>query len=131
MKIQTISLLSCLALGACVQPPVFTGKNHSFLKSNYPIVSVNGNQVEPSYKVDLKPGENILVITYLTYQHDYYCTFKWNVTANTAYEVVDQDNRYPLTLYRWIRRNSLWAVRLDPVDPIACIEEPTHNQQSE
>jgi len=128
MKIQTISLLSCLALGACVQPPVFDGKNHSFLKSNYPIVSVNGNKIEPSYKVDLKPGENILVITYLTYEHDYHCTFKWQVTANTAYEVVDQDNRYPLTLYRWIRRNSLWAVRLDPVDPLECIEEPRHNQ---
>ncbi len=131
MKFRTISMFSCLALGACVQPPVFNGNNHSFLKSNYPIVSVNGNQVEPSYKVDLTPGENILVITYLTYRYDYYCTFKWNVAANTAYEVVDQENRYPLTLYRWIRRNSLWAVRLDPVEPLECIKEPVHNQKPE
>jgi hypothetical protein len=131
MSMRAIIFLSSLILAACVQKPVFEGANHSFIKSNYPIVSVNGNKVEPSYKVDLKPGENILVITYLAYRHDYYCTFKWDVTDNTAYEVVDQENRHPLTLYRWIRRNGLWAVRLDPVDPLECIEEPAHNRQSD
>ena len=118
-----ISALALLLTG-CVQSPVFNSNDHSFIKSSYPVISVNGNSIEPSYKVDLTPGENSVIITYLTYRYDYACTFKWNVDANTVYEVVDQENRYPLTLYRWIRRNSLWAARLDPVDPLECIEKP-------
>ena len=125
MKQRVITICSlALIITGCVQSPVFTSDDHSYIKSSYPIINVNGNAIEPSYQVDLNPGENSLIITYLTYRYDYACTFKWNVDANTVYEVVDQENRYPLTLYRWIRRNSLWAVRLDPVDPLECIEKP-------
>ncbi len=120
MKIRAIILLFYLILSACVKPPVFKGDDHAFIKSNYPIVNVNGNAVEPSYRLDLEPGEYTLVIVYLTYQHNYHCTFSWIVVANTAYEVTDQGNRYPLTLYRWIRRNTLMAARLDPIDPLEC-----------
>lgn len=123
---QHVITISCLALllTGCVQAPVFTNDDHAFVKSSYPIINVNGNAIEPSYQVDLTPGENSVIITYLTYRYDYDCTFKWNVDANTVYEVVDQENRHPLTLYRWIRRNSLWAARLDPVDPVECIKTP-------
>ena len=122
-QIITVSALT-LSLTGCVQSPVFTSDNHAFVKSSYPVITVNSNAIEPSYQVDLTPGENTLVVTYLTYKYNYDCTFKWNVEVNTVYEVVDQENKYPLTLYRWIRRNSLWAARLDPVDPVECIKKP-------
>ena len=124
MKQQLITISCfCLLLAACVQTPVFKDDDHSFIKSSYPIVSVNDYEIEPSYKIDLTPGENTLVVTYLTYRYDYDCTFKWSVDANTVYEVVDQENRYPLTLYRWIRRNNLWAARLDPINPVECLQK--------
>ena len=112
---------ACLFLSACVQAPVFKGDDYAFFRSNYPVVSVNGVEIEPSYKLDIPAGENTLVIIYHTYRHDYHCTFTWTAEAETAYEVTDQYNKYPLTLYRWARTNSLWASRLDPIDPSECI----------
>jgi len=115
-----LAICICLFLSACVQAPVFKGDGYAFIKSNYPIVSVNGVEVEPLYTLDIAAGENTLVIVYHTYRHNYYCKFTWTAVAGTAYEVTDQENKYPLTLYRWIRRNSLWASRLDPLDPLTC-----------
>ena len=109
-----------LFLNACVQVSVFKGDGYAFIKSNYPVVSINGVEVEPSYTVDIEADENSLVIVYHTYQYEYYYTFTWIAMTNTAYKVTDQDNKYPLTLYRWIRKNSLWASRLDPIDPLSC-----------
>jgi len=116
-----------LLLAACVQAPVFKGEGFSLVKSSYPIVNLNGSEIEPAYAVDIEAGDNTMVIVYHSYQYDYACTFTWNAIAGTAYEVVDQDNRYPLTLYRWKRKNSLWAIRLDPVDPLQC----TRGQESQ
>jgi hypothetical protein len=116
----TLFICSSLLLGSCVQAPVFKGADYALITSNYPIVSVNGVSVEDTYKLDIDSGENTLVIVYHTYTKDYHCTFTWAATAGTAYEVTDQQNSYPLTLYRWLRKNSLWALRLDPVDPLAC-----------
>jgi hypothetical protein len=113
-------ICSVLLLGSCVQAPTFKDEDHAHISSNYPIVSVNGVGVEDTYKLDISAGETTLVIVYHTYTKDYHCTFTWTAQAATAYEVTDQENRYPLTLYRWIRRNGLWAVRLDPVDPEEC-----------
>ncbi|MFV2004795.1 MAG: hypothetical protein ACC650_06275 [Gammaproteobacteria bacterium] len=87
-------------------------------------MSLNGSEIEKTYQLDLETGENSLLIVYNTYQYDYFCTFSWLVTAGTAYEVTDQENLYPLTLYRWYKRNGLWAVRLDPVDPLECAQKP-------
>ena len=116
----TSYICSSLLLASCVQAPTFKGEDYALLISNYPIISVNGVAVEDTYKLDIDTGENTLVIVYHTYTKDYHCTFTWTATAGTAYEVTDQENRYPLTLYRWVRKNSLWALRLDPVDPSAC-----------
>jgi hypothetical protein len=114
-------ICSSLLLSSCVQSPTFKADDHAVITSNYPIVSVNDVELlEETYKLDIEAGENTLVIVYHTYQHDYHCTFSWTAVAGTAYEVTDQENKYPLTLYRWIRRNSLWAVRLNPVDPMEC-----------
>lgn len=115
---------TCLFLSACVQAPVFKGQDYAFFRSNYPVVSVNGVEIEPSYTLDIPAGENTLVIVYHTYRFDYSCTFTWTSMAGTAYEVTDQDNRYPLTLYRWVPTNSFWASRLDPLDPVNCNREP-------
>jgi len=117
-------ICTSLFLSACVQTPVFSGDDYAFIRSNYPIMNVNGKKIEPAYRLDLKAGENTVLIVYHTYRHDYYCTFSWNAEANTVYEVTDQENIYPLTLYRWVRTNSLWASRLDPMEPLECIKKP-------
>jgi hypothetical protein len=113
-------LFTGLLVSACVRTPPIKGEGYAYIRSNYPIVSVNDETVEPVYQLDIKAGENSLVIVYHTYQHDYFCTFNWIAEADSIYEVTDQDNAYPLTLYRWKRTNSLWASRLDPVDPMKC-----------
>jgi len=115
-----IYILGMLILGSCVQAPSFKGDEYALISSNYPIISVNGTAIEESYKLDLAAGENTVVIVYHTYSKDYHCTFTWQAVAGIAYEVTDQENRYPLTLYQWQRKNRLWAMRLDPVDPSGC-----------
>ena len=125
MNMRTFLLVcTMLFLNACVQQPVFKVDGYALIKSNYPIVSANGAEIEHAYRLEVEEGENTLTIVYNTYQHDYFCTFKWTAVANTVYEVTDQENRYPLTLYRWVKTNSLWASRLDPVDPLECINKP-------
>ena len=112
-----------MILSSCVQQPAFKAEGYALIKSSYPIVSLNGIDIENTYELDLDAGENSLVIIYNTYQYDYFCTFSWHASAGTAYEVTDQENQYPLTLYRWRRKNSLWAIRLDAVDPLECIQK--------
>jgi hypothetical protein len=112
-----------MVLGSCVQPPVFKAEDYALIKSSYPIVAINGIEIEKTYNLDLEAGENTLVIVYNTYQHDYFCTFSWFAAPGTAYEVTDQENQYPLTLYRWHRKNGLWAIRLEPVDPLKCMQK--------
>ena len=123
LKRITYFTVLCTLLNSCVQPPIFKAEDYSLIKSNYPIVAVNGIEIEKTYNLDLEAGENSLVIVYNTYQHDYFCTFSWLAMAGTVYEVTDQENEYPLTLYRWHRKNSIWAIRLDPVDPLECIRK--------
>jgi hypothetical protein len=109
-----------MLLCACVQQPVFRAEGYALVKSGYPVVSLNGTEIDPSYVLDIEAGDNTLVIVYHSYQYDYVCTFRWTAMAGTVYEVVDHEKHYPLTLYRWSRKNSLWAIRLDPVDPVQC-----------
>lgn len=113
----------CIFLSACVQAPVFKEEGYALIRSNYPIVSLNGAEIEPAYDMDLEAGENTLVIVYNSYQYDYFCTFTWAAVSGAAYEVTDHEKSYPLTLYRWVRKNSLWAIRLDPLDPLQCTQE--------
>ena len=113
-----------MVLYSCVQPPVFKTEDYALIKSNYPIMVINGIKTEDTYQLDIKAGENSLVVVYNSYQYDYFCTFSWLAVAGTAYEITDQENQYPLTLYRWRRKNSLWAVRLDPVNPLECTQKP-------
>ena len=123
-KRTTFFTILCMVLGSCVQPPVFKTEEYALIKSNYPIVAINDNEIEKTYKLDLEAGKNSLVVVYNTYQYDYFCTFSWLAVSGTAYEITDQENQYPLTLYRWHRKNSLWAIRLDPVDPLECTQKP-------
>ena len=121
MNMKNILLnCSCLLLSSCVQPPAFKGDGYAVIMSSHPIVSVNDVEIEGAYRLDLDAGDNSLVIVYNTYKYDYHCTFNWNAAAGTAYEVTNQENKYPLTLYRWVRTNVLWANRLDPIDPLKC-----------
>ena len=120
---RTLYACGCLLLSACVQAPVFETHNHAVLGSNYPVVRLNGEAIEPSYRLDLAAGSTVAVIVYNTYQFDYHCTFSWEAKSGTVYEVTDQENRYPLTLYRWVRTNSLWASRLESTDPLDCVKK--------
>ena len=113
-----------IVLCSCVQPPAFKSEDYALIKSNYPIVRINGIDIETTYNLDLEAGDNSLVIVYNTYQHNYFCTFSWVALAGTAYEVTDHEGQHPLTLYRWSRKNGLWAIRLDPVDPLECTQKP-------
>lgn len=115
--------LVVLLISSCVDAPVFKGDNFAFIRSSHAIVSVNGEHVEPLYSLDLKAGENTLVVLYRSYRHDYYCKFTWTSKPGTVYEITDHEKIYPLVLYRWIRKNSLWAIRLDPIDPVNCPRE--------
>ena len=116
-------ILTSLVLSSCVHPPVFKTDDYALIKSNYPIVSINGSEIEQTYQLDIEAGENTLVIVYNTYKYDYFCTFSWLAKAGTAYEVTDQENQFPLTLYRWYRKNNSWVIRLDPVDPLECVKK--------
>ena len=125
MTPRIMSFMYVIALvSGCVQQPVFKGENQAFIRSNYPIVSVDGEHIEQTYKMDIETGEAAIVVVYNTYRNDYYCTFSWNASANSVYEVTDQENRYPLTMFRWVRINSLFASRLDPLDPLDCRRQP-------
>ena len=109
-----------MLLTGCVQVPVFVSDDHALVKSNYPIVKLNQSAIAPSYRLDIPAGATTVDIVYRTYRYDYHCTFEWAAAAGSVYEVTDQDNKYPLTLYRWKRTNSLWAARLEPTDPQHC-----------
>ncbi len=113
-------IILCLLLSSCVQPPVFKDEDSAVIKSNYPIIAINGKKIAETYQLDLKAGENSVRILYNTYQYDYFCNFEWQAKTGITYEVTDQENQYPLTLYRWHKKNRLWAIRLDPVDPVEC-----------
>jgi len=122
--LTTLSLLLSLLLSGCVQSPVFKSDDYAFIESNYPIIAINGADIEKTYQLDIKAGENSLLVVYNTYEYDYLCTFSWLAKAGTAYEITDQENQYPLTLYRWYKKNGLWAIRLAPVDPLECKQKP-------
>jgi len=116
---------AALLLNACVQAPVFKSEEHALLKSSYPVVKLNGVTIQPSYKLDISAGDTTAVVVFRSYRYDYHCIFTWNAKPGTAYEVTDQEDKYPLTLYRWVRSNALWAARLDPVDPVDCAQKST------
>ena len=127
---KPLPIAICLTLSACVQSPVFKGDDYAFIRSNYPIVKVNGEKVDPVYELDIVAAEANVVIAYSTYRNNYYCIFDWTAEPNTVYEVTNQENRQPLTMFRWVRTNSLWASRLDPTDPVECLKERRRNRNT-
>jgi len=121
MKIQRLFfIILCLLLSSCVQRPMFKNENSALIKSNYPIIEINGEKIAETYQLDLKAGENAVLILYNTYQYNYFCRFEWQAKAGNAYEVTDQENQYPLTLYHWRKKNRLWAIRLNPIKAKTC-----------
>jgi len=117
-------LIYSLCLSGCVQTPPVKQGDYALLISNYPITQVNGETIgsesDEHYKKDINAGENTAVIVYNTYTYDYFCSFTWKAEPRLIYEVTDQENAEPLTLYRWKRKNRLWAQRLNPVEPTHC-----------
>jgi len=130
----TTLLTCCLVLSSCVQTPPMKQGDYALLLSNYPIIQINGKSIEgksdDSYKQDIKAGENTALIVYNTYSYDYFCSFSWTAEPRLIYEVTDQENSEPLTLYQWNRKNRLWAQRLDPLDPTHCERKPTAKAES-
>lgn len=115
--------LVVIFVSACVKAPAYKGPDHAFLNSSHAIININGKEVEPKYTLDLIAGKNTLVVLYATYKQRYHCEFVWTSTPGTAYEITDHEKLYPLTLYRWKKKNDLWSSRLDPVDPVKCTRE--------
>ncbi len=112
--------LPLILLGGCVASGPASPEGKALLVADYPIAMVDGNSVSSACEIELDPGEHSVTVIYLTYRWHYHCTFKWDVEADQRYEVVDSDNLYPLTLYRWVRVNSLWAARYNSVNPEVC-----------
>lgn len=114
-----LPIVAGLLLAACVEVPVIT-QHHALLTSNYPVVEVNGEPIADSYRTELPAGEVTVVAVYRAYRRDYHCRFSWDAVADTRYEITDYDHRFPLTLYRWQKKNRLWARRLEPAEPLDC-----------
>lgn len=112
-------MLWCFVLSGCISPePDYSGK--ALLRSAHPLVKLDQEILPGLYELYVAPGEYTVQAVYETASHDYVCTFKWRAEAQTRYEIAAHEKQYPLSLYRWKRRNSLWAVRLDAVSPISC-----------
>ena len=128
-------LIYSIILSSCVQTPPVKPGDHALLISNYPIIQINSEAIDGEsderYKQDIKAGENNAVIVYNTYTYDYFCSFTWQAESGQVYEVTDQENAEPLTLYRWKRKNRFWAMRLDPVDPTHCERKPRPQAEPE
>lgn len=119
MKVPLL-LLSLILLQGCISAGSAAPKRGVLLKSSYPIISLDEKDIEPSYELELEAGHHTLMVVYSTYRKNYHCLFTWQAQADTRYEIVDSSNTYPLTLFRWARRNGLWAIRYDPLDPERC-----------
>ncbi|SMF24536.1 hypothetical protein SAMN02745866_01600 [Alteromonadaceae bacterium Bs31] len=114
-----VLLVILLASSACISP-VRTYSGKAFLRSGSPLIALNGKALAGVYELYVEPGEQQVRALFKTALHEYVCTFEWAAVAETRYEISANENQHPLTLYRWERRNSLWAVRLDPVAPVSC-----------
>jgi hypothetical protein len=107
-----------LAVPGCVQQPGHKAEGtHARLKSWIAIVAVNGAPPEDPYLLMLPAGRYEVEALYRTYSKDYRCQFHFDAAGGQSYEIIEQSNPQPLVLYRWVRANSLWARRLDPVEP--------------
>jgi len=128
-SLSAVIILVCyIALSGCVQTPPVKPGDYALLISNYPIIEINGEAIDAElddrYKQDIKAGDSTVVIVYNTYSYDYFCSFSWTAESRLIYEVTDQENAEPLTLYQWKRKNRFWAQRLNPIDPTYCKRKP-------
>ena len=135
-SLTAIALLACgMFISGCVQTPPVKQGDYALLISNYPIIQINGEAIkgetDDRYKQDIKAGENTAVIVYNTYSYDYFCSFTWTAEPRLIYEVTDQENSEPLTLYQWKRKNRFWSMRLDPIDPSHCERKPRSQAETE
>ncbi|BCD96850.1 hypothetical protein [Marinagarivorans cellulosilyticus] len=117
-KLILIGLFLAVA-SSCVTAPVLEGDLAS-LRTNHPVISVDGNAIAEQTDLRLQPGVHTIQAVYRTHLYEYICYFQWVVEANRHYEIVDHKEADPLTLYRWQRKNALWATRLEPVHPDQC-----------
>jgi len=88
------------------------------------LIAINGETAEATDQVSLPPGRHDVVVRYRTYRFDYRCHFSFEATGGQVYEIVDQSNPQPMTLYRLRRQNPLWSERLDRVAPTDCYAGP-------
>lgn len=116
-RLACLPLILCLLAGCVEHPPHREEGTHALLFSWTPILSVNGQPPEDAYRSLLLPGDYRLEVLYRSYRQDYQCRFELRAEAGRTYEVVDHSNDQPLVLYRYVRANSAWVERRDPVMP--------------
>ena len=108
---------------SCVQQ--LQPKLHSdavVVDGQYPITQLDGQPLYATFRVEVKPGPHEMWVSYITVKHHYSCQFTWQAAEGAQYEIVAETASHPLTLYRWKRRNALWAVRLAPIAPDICVK---------
>ena len=117
-------VLGVSVLAGCIAPGPAAPEGKVLLKANYPIVKIDNVAIESVYETVLSPGEHTVTVVYHTYRWDYHCRFRWQAEPDQRYEINNSENIHPLTLYRWVRANGLWAIRYDPLDPELCEKQP-------
>jgi hypothetical protein len=118
-------LLPLLLLQACVSQPVYEGSESlARVTTRGAFVTVDDSEAKSTREIILPPGQHTLLVRHATYRVIYLCQFEFTASAGSSYEIIYKPNPQPLTLYRWHRSNALWALRLDPVAPTECSEEP-------
>jgi len=124
MKKQRLIIISlCGLCFGCVHPPQLEDEYSASLKSNYPIVSIDGENNSEHHSVQLPQGIHTVEALYKTHRYVLRCKFKWQVKPGQHYEIVSHNTADPLILYRWQRRNALWAERKEPLEPLHCTRE--------
>lgn len=107
-------LQGCVGAGPVKQP----GGESVVVNSSYYLTHLNREVIEPVFDLWLNPGAHQITVIYPTLRYDYHCVFNWLAEPLQRYEVIHQEKKQPLVMYRWVRKNALWAEREDPVYPV-------------
>lgn len=123
MVFLNLAITGCVGFGAKVG-----GSDKGIrITSSHPIIAIDGEPLESVFEYWVSAGPHVITAVYPTLSYQYICVFTLEAQASARYEIVHQEKMEPLVLYRWWRRNILFAERLDPVIP-ECYKAETGDQ---
>lgn len=113
-----------ITMSGCVQQAPYKHRENEDAKplvfSHMKLLTLNGKTTDNQHELSLSKGENTLVARRQTYQMNYDCIFVFNAKPGFHYEITDQSNPEPMTLYRLNKKNIFWHIRTQPVIPVNC-----------